>query len=731
MTGIAEKFRLFLFLPKLEGKQPNQSMRNYFSDSKGSKGVKSLLNCFIIPISYLFFIASSHNTQAETCAFDRTASGKTDLVTQPLAINACPTPVSPNVIVCTAGEVSLSATGASGTQVYKWYASASGSTVIGTGSPFTYNVTASTSLFVSISDTNCESPRDEVIITLTSNPPGPSTTNGASCGPGTATLIASSTLPNPVYEWFDSPFAGNLVFTGSSYPVNLTTVSDTFFVRVVAGACSSSRTFAIAKLKQIPPAPVISDATRCGAGSVTLAPTLPTGATAKWYADSLPTTPAFFAGPVFTTPSFSGTIFYFVSTLLSGCESLQREKVYVYYNLGPPLTGAQDVARCQPGVFQLSANTDFEATVHWYDSSNGGTELATGPTFTTPSLSQTTSYWVSARDAGGCEGARQEIKAVIVSAPSPPLGSDVFRCGPGSVSITVEPISGFTAQWYAEPTGGSPFFSGSTYDIPQLTSDVTYYVSAAIPGCESDRKQITASVKPVPAALNSDTSDRCEPGELVLQSSSSGQIRWYSDPAGNNFISEGNNLVVNVQENTTFYASTRDGNGCESTPSPFLAKINQVNLIASPSSIISGESSLLSCDAGKTYSWTPASSLSSSNTQAPTAKPSLTTLYSVTVTYESGCTLSDTATVFVTGSQIPNVFTPNGDKIFDTWEIPGAIKNTSNKLTVFNRWGSIVKEETGYKNDWDGSDVPSGTYYYKYDEGTGKPAISGTITIVK
>jgi hypothetical protein len=42
-----------------------------------------------------------------------------------------------------------------------------------------------------------------------------------------------------------------------------------------------------------------------------------------------------------------------------------------------------------------------------------------------------------------------------------------------------------------------------------------------------------------------------------------------------------------------------------------------------------------------------------------------------------------------------------------------------------------VKEESGYKNDWDGSDVPSGTYYYKYDEGTGKPAISGTITIVK
>jgi hypothetical protein len=181
LTGIAEKFRLFLFLPNLEGKQPNQSMRNYFSDSKGSKGVKSLLNSFIIPISYLFFVTSSHNTHAETYVFDRTASEKTDLITQPLAINACPTPASPNVFVCTAGEISLSATGASGTQVYKWYASASGSTVIGTGSPFTYNVTASTSVFVSISDTNCESPRDEVLITLTSNPPGPSTTNGASC----------------------------------------------------------------------------------------------------------------------------------------------------------------------------------------------------------------------------------------------------------------------------------------------------------------------------------------------------------------------------------------------------------------------------------------------------------------------------------------------------------------------------------------------------------------------
>ena len=650
----------------------------------------------------------------------------------PASIMSCPTPVAGNVFVCAPGEISLSASGAGPGQVYKWYAASSGGEPIGTGSPFLYNVTGSVSLYVAIADTNCESSRDEVIITLTTNPPGPSTTNGVTCGPGQVTMTASSSIASPVFEWYDSPFDGNLVATGASYSVNLSSVSDTFFVRVVAGACTSSRTLAIARIKAVPPAPVINDTTRCGEGSVTLSPIVPQGATVKWYADSLPSTASFFTGTVFTTPVFSDTIHYFISTLQQGCESAQREKVYVFYNMGPALSGAQDVARCQPGVFQLSGSTIAGGTLLWYDSASGGNLLSSGNTFSTPELSQTTSYWVSTRDAGGCESKRKEVKALIVSVPEPPAGEDKFRCGPGTVTLTVQPSPGFTAQWYTAPNAGNPIFSGSVFTTPEIAEDIQYYVSAAIPGCESDRKLITAQVKAIPSALPSDTSDRCNPGALFLSSGSAEKTRWYSDEQGTQLIAEAPGISVNLLASASYYVRVKDSlSGCESPVSLHYARLNSVQPQVSPAAIIAGESSSLSCNFGTSYTWEPASSLSSASIRTPQARPATTTTYKVTVVFESGCSLSDTVSIQVTAAEIPNVFTPNGDKVFDTWEIPGATKYPNNKLMVFNRWGTLVKEANGYKNDWDGDDLPAGTYYYRYDEGSGKPVLSGTITIVK
>ncbi|MNE76567.1 hypothetical protein D3C80_1728100 [compost metagenome] len=36
----------------------------------------------------------------------------------------------------------------------------------------------------------------------------------------------------------------------------------------------------------------------------------------------------------------------------------------------------------------------------------------------------------------------------------------------------------------------------------------------------------------------------------------------------------------------------------------------------------------------------------------------------------------------------------------------------TNELTIVNRWGGTVYDKKGYKNDWDGSNLNEGTYYY-------------------
>jgi gliding motility-associated-like protein/uncharacterized repeat protein (TIGR01451 family) len=71
-----------------------------------------------------------------------------------------------------------------------------------------------------------------------------------------------------------------------------------------------------------------------------------------------------------------------------------------------------------------------------------------------------------------------------------------------------------------------------------------------------------------------------------------------------------------------------------------------------------------------------------------------------------------TNTQTIGGLTIPNVFTPNGDGVNDAFEIPGLQTFPVNELTIMNRWGSTVYQKKGYNNDWNGSGLNEGTYFY-------------------
>lgn len=62
--------------------------------------------------------------------------------------------------------------------------------------------------------------------------------------------------------------------------------------------------------------------------------------------------------------------------------------------------------------------------------------------------------------------------------------------------------------------------------------------------------------------------------------------------------------------------------------------------------------------------------------------------------------------------KVPNVFTPNGDGVNDTFVIPGLDTYSQNEIVIINRWGNDVYEKKNYKNDWTGNGLTEGTYFY-------------------
>ena len=120
-----------------------------------------------------------------------------------------------------------------------------------------------------------------------------------------------------------------------------------------------------------------------------------------------------------------------------------------------------------------------------------------------------------------------------------------------------------------------------------------------------------------------------------------------------------------------------------------LAKCKKDTAICPNDSIIIGNN----VSEATTYNWQPTSGLSCTNCANPKASPNTTTTYTLTKTQ---CKAITTASITVTIktdctpkvilSEIPNVFTPNGDGVNDTFNF-SIVGASDVSFTIYNRWG--------------------------------------------
>ena len=90
--------------------------------------------------------------------------------------------------------------------------------------------------------------------------------------------------------------------------------------------------------------------------------------------------------------------------------------------------------------------------------------------------------------------------------------------------------------------------------------------------------------------------------------------------------------------------------------------------------------------------------------------------HQVIIKDEYGCEVSKSFNIAFNAVSIKpdinNVFTPNGDGQNDTWTIKNIDTFRENELFIYNRWGNEVYTTKNYTNDWNGSDLAEGTYFY-------------------
>lgn len=186
-----------------------------------------------------------------------------EITSAPFLISSCTPPPTPTVIDfnrCDVGSVTLSANGATGTQVYRWYADAT-TTFLLTSEPsfVTPSLLSSQVFYVAIFDpiTACESLRRAINVTIEPLPTAPSILGSTVCSNNAAVLQASG-ASNGSYRWYTVPVGGNPLSgeVNGTFTSPTLTSTTTYYVSIVNGNCESLRTpvtATIATVGCIPP----------------------------------------------------------------------------------------------------------------------------------------------------------------------------------------------------------------------------------------------------------------------------------------------------------------------------------------------------------------------------------------------------------------------------------------------------------------------------------------------
>ncbi|MER0441780.1 collagen-binding domain-containing protein, partial [Emticicia sp. W12TSBA100-4] len=389
-------------------------------------------------------------------------------------------------------------------------------------------------------------------ISLGWSKPGEATTAPSEVIPGKylrPNVAASTTTPVYQYKIGSGAFQTSNVFNGLSAGTYTVTIQD-------AGGCTATTSITLAISGGIT-APTSSGVSRCGSGTVTLSASGCTG-TYNWYAAAAGGT-SLGSSATYTTPSISATTTYYVDCTVSTCVS-SRTAVTATVNPVPTAPTATGGSRCGTGTVTVSAS-GCTGTYNWYAAAAGGTSLGSASTYTTPSISATTTYFVDCT-VNGCASSRTSAVATVNAQPAAPSGSG-SRCGSGTVVLTGSGCSG-VYNWYNVSSGGTSLGTGATYTTPSISATTNYFVDCTVGSCTSSRATAVATINAIPTATASSNSPIVVGGTLNLFSTGGTTYNWVG-PNGFNSTQQDVSSANITALDAGVYTVTVNTNGCTAT----------------------------------------------------------------------------------------------------------------------------------------------------------------------
>ena len=331
----------------------------------------------------------------------------------------------------------------------------------------------------------------------------------------------------------------------------------------------------------------------------------------------------------------------------------------------PTITSTTSGTVCGSGTTTLSAGASAGA-VNWYTVSVSGSSVATGNSYTTPSISVNTTYYVSATLNGCTSSPREAVLASISAAPtSVSAGTSTTICNGGNTTLngTATAVSGSVS---ASGSGGTS--DGGTYGTGV---DISVVVPAIPAGAVVSSTDVKISFTAIGASYQSELRVEATPPAAV------GALQ--------NDLQPSTIPTAGTTSNATL--------GTWGTGNPTGTWLFRFRESAddglSPDATISNITITVNYSFPLTYSWTPSTALSSTTSQNPVANPTTTTVYTLTAS-SSGCSASATTTVNVTPVSVGG--TASSDQTICSGNQPANITLTGNTGTI--QWQSSTNNST-------------------------------------